>query len=285
MGNENKNTFLETATVPTPDAEKVINVETIDPVTLDGKLIPSGMTVKVSVKQWRALSKHMKWVSGPEKHNPENDTFAKRSEARQDREGRTIDDIVADAVAKALKAAPKAAALIAFALFLFLTSPAKAVGPPSQFGILPVPTQLGFVPTNGNTFGLTNVGCGATTTNVWVAQNNTAGIPTNVITLTKFDEMFVTLTGQAQSGTSGFTNTWTLCQGDGLGYWDTNHPVAVLALGTPSGVNAVLCTNLSRNVLGSAGYFIWYSIGNITSATPGTNLAQRIQVKPIRNGN
>jgi hypothetical protein len=39
----------------TPESEKIITVETIAHTGLDGKRVPKGKTLKVSVKQWRAL--------------------------------------------------------------------------------------------------------------------------------------------------------------------------------------------------------------------------------------
>jgi hypothetical protein len=56
---------------PTPDAEKVITVEVVKPTALDGRRIPVGKIVKISVEQWRALSRHFKWVDGPPDHAPQ----------------------------------------------------------------------------------------------------------------------------------------------------------------------------------------------------------------------
>jgi hypothetical protein len=58
----------------TPEAEKVITCEIIaeSGCVLDGERIPRGQKVKVSVKQWRALSLYLKFIDGPATQAPVN---------------------------------------------------------------------------------------------------------------------------------------------------------------------------------------------------------------------
>jgi len=56
----------------TPEADKIITVETLCPTTVDGKRIPKGQVLKISVRQWRSTSRHYKFLAGPSEHAPEN---------------------------------------------------------------------------------------------------------------------------------------------------------------------------------------------------------------------
>ena len=272
MNETPKSGFQQAEALLTPESEKVITVEVIKPVNLDGKPMSIGVQTKVSLKQWRALSRHFKWIDGPAGHDPADKSFAEKRE-------KTV-----DAREKALA---KAAALAILILGLFLPGTAKAVGPPSQFGSLPLPPMLALLPTNGLQWTAgASVGVATASTNTWTVLTNLLGEPTNVIAVTKFDEIYVTLTGGNQAASGGFTNTFVFWQGDGtLANWDTNHPFATLTLSTVSGTNAVLCTNFSRNLLGSAADLVVGQIQNVTGALASTNLAIKIQVKPIRSGN
>ncbi|HEY3863771.1 MAG TPA: hypothetical protein VGO59_17990 [Verrucomicrobiae bacterium] len=62
--------FTEPEIVKTPDAEKIITVEVIAQVCIDGERLQEGEMVQISVKQWRALSRHFRWISGPQEHAP-----------------------------------------------------------------------------------------------------------------------------------------------------------------------------------------------------------------------
>jgi hypothetical protein len=55
----------------TPEAEKVITVKVVSHTALDGKRHAPGQTAKISVRQWRALSRHFTWIDGPVEHAPE----------------------------------------------------------------------------------------------------------------------------------------------------------------------------------------------------------------------
>ena len=269
---ENKNAFGSNTPeiVRTPEADKVITVKLKDSITLDGDRYQAGLTLKVSVLQWRTLARHMEWVDGPEEHAPKKP--------------------------KEKKSAAAAAAILLFLFVNLFALPATAA-PPSTYGSLPLPPMIALLPTNGTTLATngimgagtnsTGVTCAANQTNTWVAQTNSSGIPTNVITCSKFDELFIIATGGTSNNVAGgFTNTLAFWSGDGsLTNWGSNTPVFTLTLATPSGTNAVLTTNISRNILGSIGELVCGTIGNVTGANASQNLDLIVKVKPIRSGN
>jgi hypothetical protein len=55
----------------TPESEKIITVQTVAPVGLDGRRVPVGKILKISVRQWRALNRLFKWIDGPPDHAPQ----------------------------------------------------------------------------------------------------------------------------------------------------------------------------------------------------------------------
>ncbi|HEX4119979.1 MAG TPA: hypothetical protein VH619_05065 [Verrucomicrobiae bacterium] len=80
---QHTNAFAETKIDKTPDAEKIITVEIAEKTgcVLDGDRVMCGMTVKVSIQQWRALSRHLKFIDGPADHAPEGWTAPSTSPA------------------------------------------------------------------------------------------------------------------------------------------------------------------------------------------------------------
>lgn len=66
-----QNAFKEYAPPVTPEAEKVITVKVKADAMIDEKLHKAGTTHKITVKQWRCLSRLFEWVDGPIEHHPE----------------------------------------------------------------------------------------------------------------------------------------------------------------------------------------------------------------------
>jgi hypothetical protein len=73
MTNEPKDSYFDPGVKidVTTEAEKVITVESIAHTGLDGKRVPPGKICKISIKQWRALSRHFRWIDGPIDHAPD----------------------------------------------------------------------------------------------------------------------------------------------------------------------------------------------------------------------
>ncbi|HEX3720638.1 MAG TPA: hypothetical protein VH595_22030 [Verrucomicrobiae bacterium] len=73
IARQHSNGFATPKIEKTPEAEKVIAVEVTEKTgcCLDGERTPHGQKIKISVKQWRALSRHFKFVDGPAHHAPE----------------------------------------------------------------------------------------------------------------------------------------------------------------------------------------------------------------------
>jgi hypothetical protein len=67
---ETKKAFRDTEVEKTLESEKIITVRIKSTVTLDGQILPPEMTVKVSIKQWRALSRHFEFIDGPKDQAP-----------------------------------------------------------------------------------------------------------------------------------------------------------------------------------------------------------------------
>jgi hypothetical protein len=70
------NLFAQDGVKLTPAADKIITVEVTHPdgCFLDGQPVKKGEIVKISVLQWRSLSRFFKWIDGDteeaKKHNP-----------------------------------------------------------------------------------------------------------------------------------------------------------------------------------------------------------------------
>ncbi len=279
--------FKEEAGTKTPDSEKVVTVKVVTPVFLDGQQYVKDITTKVSLKQWRALSRHLEWVDGPKEHDPANKTFAEKAAKRLDAREQAL---------------AKAAAL-AVLFFMLLFTPAAKAGP-GTFSPLPIPPMIVLLPTNGlvtatngivgtgtnmNQVSNTCVGLSTAQTNVFVPQTNSFGQITNLISVEKFDEIWLVLKGQQGTavGGSGFTNIWEFWQTDGtITGLDSNHPIFSLTFNVPSTcTNGCLITNISRNLLGSTGLIVPGRIYDATGTNACTNLSLTAYVKPIRSGN
>lgn len=312
---EPKNAFGQADETPkTPEADKIITVEVTGDVMLDGQRIPKGMQCKISVKQWRALSRHFRWIDGPKKHDPANDAHVQRADAAREAAALSNQTDLASVVKAAVEAALKASGKVAAALllgFFLLAGLSSQAAAPSTFGTLPLPPMIVILPTNGlvtatNGIGgpgtnlAASVGLSTAQTNIWVAQTNSTSqnLPVNEIGLTKFDEVYLTIGAAPQVAGNGFTNTWFFSGTDGS---LTNVNAAEIGANTGAGsLNALfsltlsagpgtnwltLSTNISRNLLGSCGHLIVSATASATGGGASTNLQLEAQVKPIRSGN
>ncbi|HEY3853506.1 MAG TPA: hypothetical protein VGO67_03830 [Verrucomicrobiae bacterium] len=69
---QHTNAFMPEEVALTTEAEKVITVEVTDThgCVLDAVRVEQGQIVKISIKQWRALSRHFRFIDGPAEHAP-----------------------------------------------------------------------------------------------------------------------------------------------------------------------------------------------------------------------
>jgi hypothetical protein len=301
--------FQPAEEIKTPEADKVITVEVLKDVTLDGRRVPVGMSLKISVKQWRTLARHFKWISGPEDHNPANKTF----------------------IEKAVKEAAKAAkALAAIALLCILHS-AFCISAHAQitnlgagmkvatatYGLAPstylpatnnatnasgaaLAQALAYIPSGSNVmFPLTNA-YPANSTNWFLGTNGMSRFvsgtttPTNlspllVLNLTKWDQVEIDTCYQVLTNTGAGTaaTNWLFFapSEDGLNF-DTNHLITMQDVAYTNNTTAgssggLFRTNLNTTTTtGNTGY-----IGLVGVACQGTNSITNFQVIPVVKSN
>lgn len=268
--------FSDDKIVKTPEAEKVITCK-VKPggICLDGERIPAGITVKVSVKQWRVLSRHLEWVDGPKQHDPDNDQHILKAQKRVElnqTNGIDIGEIVKTAVAEALKqvGSGKAAAVALVIFLLTLLAPSAQAGvtvtsPPNGYGDV----SSIWIPTNGAGG---PAGLAANQALYWSPLTNSSGAITNVINATKIKRWVFGATGNTAS-THGITNVFYI-YGSGIlsaSNWDTNHPVAIITLSqTGSGAWANVWSNIDA---GTYGYYCIGCVSNASGQDATTNLA------------